>query len=151
MPRVTISIPSGLRERLADPRIRNSLNISRICQDALRREVSRILDLPLTIARVELLIDRLKKEKETLTDRWVGEGARLARDWIEHEAPYAQLRQLGEVRPEERRALLKKTPPPSLQKAIEAHREETNFSEASLVEGFGQTVAVLWQVIQPNL
>ena len=49
MPRITISIPAGLKQRLDDPRVRKTINVSRVCQEALSREIHRMLDLPLDL------------------------------------------------------------------------------------------------------
>jgi hypothetical protein len=77
MPRITISIPTSLKQSLQDPRVRKSINISRICQEALSRAIRRMLDLPLELTRFEGVLSRLKEEREAAGDRWFKEGCAL--------------------------------------------------------------------------
>lgn len=151
MPRITISIPADLRDRLNDPAVKKSLNISRVCQEALARQVRRLLDLPLDVRRMERVLLRLKSQREEASDRWYSIGAAAARDWVEHEASHADLRKLGEAGPEERIRLLKSQPPSVLLEHLERHKAEEDFSEQSFLEGWAQATGLLWQVIKPNL
>jgi hypothetical protein len=151
MPRITISIPAGLKQRLQDPKVRNSVNISRICQKALHREVQRILDLPLDLQKMEGILSRLHQEREKAGERWFSSGASAAREWVEHEAPYALLRQLGEASPGERVRMLRESPPPTLTKRQKNLEKEKDFSPGSYLEGFSRTVGLLWEVIDRNL
>lgn len=151
MPRITISIPTSLKQRLEDPRVRKSINVSRVCQEALARAISRMLDLPLDLKRIEGVLTRLKQERERAGDRWFKEGCATAREWVEHEAPYALLRQLGEASPGECMRILKHSPPPALKKSQKRLEKEKDFSPGSYLEGFARTVVLLWEVIDRNL
>jgi len=151
MPRITISIPASLKQRLEDPRVRKTINISRVCQEALSRTVQRVLDLPLELKRFERVLTRLKEERESAGDRWFQEGSAAAREWVEHEAPYALLRQLGESSFGECLRILKHAPPPALKKSKKQLEKEKDFSPGSYLEGFARTVLLLWEVIDRNL
>jgi hypothetical protein len=151
MPRITISIPASLKQRLDDPRVRKSINVSRVCQEALAREIGRMLDLPLDLQRIESVLSRLKEERERALDRWFQEGSAAAREWVEHEAPYALLRQLGEASLGECLRILKHSPPPALKKAEKRLEKEKDFSLGSYLDGFARTVGLLWGVIDRNL
>jgi len=151
MPRVTISIPKELKERLDDPRVRKSINVSRVCQAALRREVHRVADLPPDLARMRELIDRLRKEKEKARDKWFVRGVELGRDWVEHEAPYARLGRLGRASQAERVRLLEHNPPPALQRQLRETRELSPNEAQSLLEGFAHVTGILWDVLEDKL
>jgi len=63
MPRVNIFVPDDLHENLE--KIRDTLNVSAICQDALRREVARRQPLAGDVEVTEEIIERLQSERET--------------------------------------------------------------------------------------
>ena len=151
MPRITISIPAGLKQRLDDPRVRKSINVSRVCQEALNLEIHRMLDLPLDVQRMEEILSRLKKEREKARDRWFAKGAKAAREWVEHEAPYALLRRLGEASLGERIRMLKQSAPPTLSKRQKDLQKERDFSLRSFLEGCAKAIGLLWEVIDRNL
>ncbi len=151
MPRITISIPVDLKSHLADPRIRNALNISRVCQDALRREVRRLLDLPADIERMEALLARLREERERLDDKWFTLGSTAARDWVEHEASLARLRQLGDAPMDRRLALLRRDPPGRLAVLIQEHERLQDFDPDSFLQGWASMLGLMWGVIKRNL
>jgi hypothetical protein len=110
-----------------------------------------MLDLPLNLQRIEGVLSRLKQERERAGDRWFKEGSAAAREWVEHEAPYALLRQLGEASSGECLRMLKHAPPPALSKAQGRLKKEKDFSPRSYLEGFARTVGLLWEVIERNL
>ena len=110
-----------------------------------------MLDLPLDLKCFEGLLSRLKQEREQAGDRWFVQGSAAAREWVEHEAPYALLRQLGEASPSECLRILKHTPPPALEKALKRMEKEEDFSPGSYLEGFARTIGLLWEVIDRNL
>jgi len=151
MPRITISIPAGLKQRLDNPRVRKSINVSRVCQEALHREIHRMLDLPLDVQRMESILSRLQQEREKARDRWFTKGASAAREWVEHEAPYALLRQLGEASPSDRIRMLRQSPPLALSKGQKRLEKEIDSSPRSYLEGFARAVGLLWEVIDKNL
>jgi hypothetical protein len=151
MPRITISIPNDLKERITDPRVRKSINLSRICQAALSREVNRLLDLPASLARMESLLARLREEREESVDRWFREGMSAGRDWVEHEAPYARLRELGMATRRHRMDSLRDTPPAQLAVLLASRRKSPEFKESSFIEGWAHIVRILWEVVEKNL
>lgn len=110
-----------------------------------------MLDLPLDLQRIEGVLSRLKQERERAGDRWFQEGSAAAREWVEHEAPYALLRQLGEAPSGECLRMLKHSPPPALKKAQKRLKKEKDFSPGSYLEGFARTIGLLWEVIERNL
>jgi len=151
MPRITISIPNDLKHRLADARVKRALNVSRVCQEALRREVRRLLDLPLDLERMQALIDRLRSEHREQGDQWFELGSREARDWIEHGADLEELARLGGLSMEQRITRLRHQPPPVLADAIERNESAPGFQLESLLRGFAATLGLMWDVIEKNL
>ncbi len=151
MPRITISIPRDLQHRLADPRVRKSINVSRTCQDALRREVSRLLDLPLDVERIEQTLLRLRQERTEAQARWFQEGAAAARAWVEHEAGFARLRELGALPLPARLRALEAAPPPELAGALEAQRGGEGFDETSFLQGWATAVGLLWEALREKI
>jgi hypothetical protein len=136
---------------LSDPRIRKSINISRVCQDALRREVHKVADLPTELFRLDQIIARLREEKSKAGEQWFIAGTRLARDWVEHEAPYALLRQLGETHQEQRLRLLRQAMPEGLKQALARHREEPGFNENNFLEGWAHMLGLLWEAMKKSI
>jgi hypothetical protein len=151
MPRITISIPTDLRDRLADPAVKKALNISRVCQEALARQVQRLLELPMDVQRMERMLARLRKERDTARDRWYLEGSSACRDWVEHEASLEELRQLGESKPVDRLRRLRTRPPQALARQLQHGREQEGFSQDSVLEAWSQTIGLMWEAIKSNL
>lgn len=151
MPRITISIPDDLKQQLAQARVKRSLNVSRVCQQALRREVRRLLELPTDLRRMEQLLGRLRAERRRDEERWFAAGSAAARDWVEHEAGLQQLEQLGELTLEQRLLRLSAEPPALLEAALEAGREEPDYDRTAVLEGWAATIGLMWTVIKRNL
>jgi len=151
MPRITISIPNDLKRRLGDVRVKKALNVSRICQEALRHEVQRLLDLPLDLERMEALIARLRVEHRDQGDRWFELGSQAARDWIEHQAKLEELAQLGGLSMQQRISLLGRQPPSALVATIESSESEPGFHLESLLRGWAATVGLMWAVLAKNM
>jgi len=151
MPRVTISIPADLRDRLRHPSVKKALNVSRVCQEALNRQVQRLLELPVEVERMESLLARLRRDRDTVHHRWFSEGATAGRDWVEHQASHAELFKLGEAEPLERIRLLQSGPPDQLKQDLEQQRTVPGFSEQAFLEGWAHVIGLLWQVIKRNL
>jgi len=62
MPRLNISVPDDLYKRLDE--VRDSLNVSAVCQEALRREISRREPMPSDVDVTEETIERLLPEAD---------------------------------------------------------------------------------------
>ena len=151
MPRITISIPADLKRQLSDARVRQALNVSRVCQAALKREVRRLLDLPLDLARMETLLERLRTQRDGHLERFQGLGAAAARDWLEHQAAYAQIQQLCLLSLDERITQLQREPPAALIDLIHEHEREDGFDPDAMRRGWAVALGLLWDVIQRNL
>ncbi|MBN2498856.1 MAG: hypothetical protein JXR96_29975 [Deltaproteobacteria bacterium] len=149
MPRITISIPADLKALLASPALRKSVNISRICQEALRREARRLLQLPGDLLSLQAALERLREQKERLSLQWHAEGARAAEAWVEAEADYTRLRQVGLA--SDRLALIESDPPPALEEALRAHAGRPDFDQAAFLRGWAQALGMIWAALEPHL
>lgn len=90
--RVNISIPAGLHERLK--RVKDKVNVSKVCVAALERELERLEARPtVSAAQLEQLIRRLQNNQE----RWAERGRQDGERWAVEVATRDELRQVGEV------------------------------------------------------
>jgi len=100
---------------------------------------------------MESLLERLREEQETAQDQWFTKGIQAAKDWVEHDASYAWLRQLGQQRSTLRLNQLSLHPPPFLVTLLENHRKSSGFVEPSFVAGFAHMTGLLWEIVEKNL
>jgi hypothetical protein len=151
MPRITISIPVDLKDQLAEGRVRKGLNVSRICQEALRREVRRVLQLPLDLERMDLLLSRLRQQREQIQDQWFGLGANDARAWVEQRASYQEMAYLGEMGMQNRETALNKRPPVALSDSLQNLAIEQGFNRESYLKGWATALGLMWAAIKDKL
>jgi hypothetical protein len=151
MPRITISIPADLKDQLAEGRVRKGLNVSRICQEALRREVRRVLQLPLDLERMDLLLSRLRQQREQLQDQWFGMGANDARAWVEERASYQEMAGLGELGMQNRQSALKRRPPLALSESLQNLASQEGFNQESYTKGWATALGLMWEAIKDKL
>lgn len=94
--RINISVPDDLHSEL--DKWREQVNVSRICQEALRKELHH---LQLQEAPVELgaeRIEMLRAEKAESEAFWRGLGAEHGREWATTQAHYVDLKYFGTFR-----------------------------------------------------
>lgn len=100
--RISVSIPEDLHAAIE--KHREQINVSRICQGALRREIAMLDHVATDVLEgeeIEALIERLRSEKEEFTKQWrpvgFGDGVRAAKrmrfEHLEYWAWAAQGRQ----------------------------------------------------------
>lgn len=151
MPRITISIPADLKNQLAEGRVRKGLNVSRICQEALRREVRRVLHLPLDLERMDLVLSRLRQQREQLQDQWFGLGANDARAWVEERASYREVAGLGELGMQNRVSALNRRPPLALSESLQNLSSQEGFNRESYTKGWATALGLMWEAIKDKL
>jgi len=88
MPRLTVSVPQELHDRLE--KWRDRMNISRVCQEALEREVRRLEELPDDAKALTGLVERLSREKADGERQWFSQGVSDGMTWARG-AGYADL------------------------------------------------------------
>ena len=96
MPRLNIFVPDDLHENLE--KIRDTLNVSAICQDALRREMARRQPLTGDIEVTEEIVERLRSEKEDYERESRDRGFRMGIEWARR-AKFSGLRRWGDYKP----------------------------------------------------
>ena len=109
MPRVNIFVPDNLHEDLEN--IRDTLNVSAICQDALRREVARRQPLTGDVELTEEMIERLQSEKETYERTSQERGFVAGIEWARR-ARFPELRRWGRYKHASEESLERLTTPP---------------------------------------
>jgi hypothetical protein len=94
---------------------------------------------------------RLRQERTQVQARWFQAGAAAARDWVEHEAGFARLRELGSLSIQARLQALRTAPPAELVRALEGQRTGEGFDESSFLQGWAAAVGLLWEALQEKL
>ena len=109
MARVNISVPDDLYKRLEE--VRDFLNISAVCQEALSRELARREHPPEDVEVTDELIQRLRTEKEDYERESREKGLQIGTEWAKR-AKFPQLRQWGEYKPRSPERLASLDTPP---------------------------------------
>ena len=145
MARLNITIPDDLYAALE--RWRDRLNISKICQDAIAKEVAKLEDLPRQAAELEALVERLREEKDRAERRYFAQGMT---DGI------AQARGMSY------RELRRWAVPDSgggaaggdsgvLLTALRRYGDEPTFDEHAYIEGWKVGVGEVWQRVKDKV
>jgi hypothetical protein len=92
MKRMNISLPDDLHEELQG--FRQRINVSAVCQEAIRREVGRLKPTDDSVVVSDDVVDRLRAEKDELetTSRQIGFA--VGTDWARR-AAFRELRRWG--------------------------------------------------------
>jgi hypothetical protein len=93
MARLNITVPDDLYERVE--KWRDRLNLSRICQDAISREVDKLELVPEDVRRMQEALSRLGREKATVERSCFRKGVYDGLEWA-RQAEYALLKRWGE-------------------------------------------------------
>ncbi len=89
MAQLNITIPDELYAALQTWRGR--INISKIFQKAIAREIAKLEDLPRQAAELEVIVDRLREEKARSEKAYFAQGVSDGITWARG-APYQELR-----------------------------------------------------------
>jgi hypothetical protein len=143
MARLTISVPDELHRSLE--RFRDRVNISKICQDALAKEIAKLEQLPRGALELEEMVDRLRNEKAAADRQWFAQGVTDGISWTRG-TPYPELlaaadpaRQLG---PEGQAAV---------RVGMKRHRRSPGFDEESYVAGWRTAAAEVWARVRETV
>ena len=93
MARLNITVPDELYERLE--RWRDHVNLSRVCQEALARELDKLEELPAELHRMQQALSRLGQEKAKVDRAGFRKGVYDGLEWA-RQAEYPALKQWGE-------------------------------------------------------
>lgn len=144
MPRLNITIPDELYIALEPWRDR--INISKVCQDALAREVAKLNDLPRQAAELAALVERLQQEKAHAEKFAFAQGLTDSVTWARG-ASYAELRRWGELG--ETAASGGGDGP--LQAALRRHRDDPAFEERPYRQGWVMGIEEVWQRVRDKV
>jgi hypothetical protein len=143
MARLTVSVPQALHDRL--DRWRDNINISRICQEALERELRRLEELPGDAVALGDMVRRLSKEKADGDRQWFSQGVADGMTWARG-AGYVDLRATAAGSPSATAAA--KT---ALQRGAAAHNSNPGFDTDSYESGWRFAAAEIWRRVEPKL
>lgn len=91
--RLNITVPDELYERIE--RWRERLNLSRICQDAIAREIDKLELVPEDVRRMQQALSRLGEQKAKVERACFRKGVYDGLEWA-READYPLLKRWGE-------------------------------------------------------
>lgn len=146
MPRLNITISDDLYAALQPWRDR--LNVSRICQEALTREVAKLNDLPRQAAELAELVERLQKEKAFAEKFAYAQGVSDGVAWSRG-ASYGELRRWGKCGEAE----VRRTGDGelALQAALHRYQDDPAFDEQTYREGWCAGIQEVWQRVRDNV
>ena len=145
MARLNITIPDELYVAL-EP-WRDHINISRVCQEALAREVAKLNDLPRQAAELADLVERMQQEKATAEKFAFGQGLTDSITWARG-ATYAELRRWGEHGEAHGAGAGKNG---ALEAAIQRHQDDVSFDERAYREGWVMGTKEVWQRVRDKV
>jgi hypothetical protein len=143
MPRLTISVPDELHRSLE--RFRDRLNISRVCQEALAREIAKLEQLPRGALELEKLVERLRDEKAATDRQWFAQGATDGIDWTRG-AAYPEL-----VAAADPAQALGKQGRDAIRAGVRRHGRTVGFDEESYVAGWRTAAAEVWARVRETV
>lgn len=146
MARLNITIADELYDALE--KWRDRLNISRVCQEAIAREVAKLEELPRAAAELEALVERLHQEKAVTERFWFAQGVTDGIAWTRG-APYAELRRWGEL------GAVDQAGDDGGSRALETARrryaKQADFDDKALMEGWLAGVREVWQRVKDRV
>ena len=139
MPRLNITIPDELHQRLE--RWRDRVNVSRICQDAITRELNKLDELPAEVQAMQRALARLGQEKAKVERSCFRKGVYDGLEWA-RQAEYPALKSWGEkdLSNETLDAVLRG---PAV-KAAATHANDVNWDQIPYAEGWMSGVQQFW-------
>jgi hypothetical protein len=143
MARLTVSVPQDLHERL--DRWRENINISRICQEALERELRRLEELPQDAIVLGDMVRRLSAEKADGDRQWFSQGVSDGMTWARG-AAYVDLKSVAmssvDGSPGAKAAV---------RKGATVHRSQPGFDTDAYESGWRFAAAEIWRRVEAKL
>jgi hypothetical protein len=137
---LNITVPDELYERIENWRER--LNLSRICQDAISRELDKLELVPEDVRRMQEALSRLGKEKAKVERSCFRMGVYDGLDWA-RQADYVALKRWGEQTPQAE-ALEEVLGGPAADAAA-SHRDKADWHAQPYAEGWIAGVHQFWE------
>jgi hypothetical protein len=146
MARLNITISDELYKALEQ--WRDHLNLSKICQEAIAREVAKLEELPKAMMELETLVARLQQEKDHTETFWFGQGVTDGVAWARG-ASYSALRFWGERKGLE--PLSREDDERALQMAKRQYRKDPTFDTKPYTDGWVAGVKEVWQRVKNTI
>lgn len=146
MARLNITIPDELYAALE--MWRGRINISRVCQEAIAKELAKLQDLPRQAAELETLVDRLREEKATADRAFFAQGVSDGIAWARG-ASYQELRLRGERDQPDWR--VQDSWPDALRRSARRYASDPVFDEETYAKGWLAGVAEVWQRVKDKV
>lgn len=143
MARLTISVPDDLRRSLE--RLRDRINVSKICQEALAKEIAKLEQLPRRALELEEMVERLRDEKAAADKQWFAQGVTDGISWTRG-ASYPEL--LAAAEPSQP---LGKEGKAAVRAGLKRHRGTPGFDEESYVAGWRIAAAEVWARVKETV
>ncbi|MGQ0847743.1 MAG: hypothetical protein ACT4OP_01240 [Actinomycetota bacterium] len=136
-----MSVPLELHDRLE--KWRDRLNISRVCQEALERELRRLEELPDDAKALSGLVDRLAREKADGETQWFAQGVSDGMTWARG-AAYIDLKAAAETG---------STSPvaSAIRKGKSSHAKVVGFDDDSYVAGWKFAASEVWRRVKTKI
>lgn len=149
MAKISIHIPDDVLERVRQHK--NRLNISRVCSNALLKEVEVVSNVPPMVEQTRRLIDKLKKEMHRQQVESFELGASFAQDFLE-KVSYDQLRYWGSVVFSERRRLvLPEEIEDRLEKVSLEKKLKSSLDRSSFNRGWLTVMRRTWETVKDKI
>lgn len=145
MARLNITIPDELYAALQP--WRDHINISKVCQEALAREVAKLNDVPRQAAELAVLVERMQQEKAHAEKFAFAQGLTDSVTWARG-ASYAELRRWGEFG---EKAASRGGIDGALQDALQRYRVDTSFDEQSYRQGWVTGIGEVWERVRDKV
>jgi hypothetical protein len=143
MARLTVSVPQDLYDRL--DQWRDRLNISKVCQEALAREVRRLEEVPADARALGDLVERLSQEKADGERHWFNQGVSDGMTWAQG-ASYVDLRSAAEkgqvATPEVASAI---------RRALARYADQAGFDRSGYTSGWAFAASEVWRRVETKL
>ena len=146
MPRLNITIPDELHQRLA--RWRDRVNVSRICQDAITRELDKLEELPAEVQAMQRALARLGQEKAKVERSCFRKGVYDGLEWA-RQAEYPALKSWGEK--DLSNGTLDAVLRGPAAKAAATHANDVNWDQLPYAEGWMSGVQQFWARAKKHL
>lgn len=145
MARLNITIPDDLYAAL-EP-WRDQINISKVCQDALAREVAKLNDLPRQAAELTALVERMQQEKASAEKFAFAQGLTDSVAWARG-ASYTELKRWGELDAADHPRAGDNG---ALETDLQRHRNDPAFDEQAYRQGWVMGAREVWQRVRDKV
>lgn len=146
MARLNITVPDDLYKRVE--KWRDRINLSRVCQEAIRRELDKLEQVPEQVREMREALSRLEREKAKIERSCFRKGVYDGLEWARG-ADYASLKRWGE-QPTTAEALEEVLRGPAARSAA-AHHDGPGWVPRSYAEGWIAGVNQFWERAKNHL